>query len=450
MPHQRPPEPGRGDVDRGAPGSPRPVPPNTTGRPVSAADAPNVPRQRRAAPSRPPHGGPGVPPDRTPGGQRPTRVVPGPGLPPGTPPGGQPPTRAMPGGPTELRPAAGPGRPNGPLGGGPNGGGPNGGDAAAGSAKGSGTGSDGSAKETSTLKESLSPTDIAAGAGASVVSAILGSFLGAIGTVLGAALGSVIYALVSAFLTRGLEQGRDKALELKDKAAARKGKGVAAGTAAAARESSGRESSGRESSGRGVAGPTGEETVRLDPSRAGRPAAAHAGGRATSWFGGLRRVRPTRRTIVVSAVAGVLTFGVAMFLITGIEVVKGSSLAGHSSGTSIGNVVRGGPPPAPADDGDEGTGTDSSSTSESSTSTGESESSAPESSSGTSTEESEPSRDGSGSGSEPGSGDSGNPLGDTLNRVVPTQDPGSGSGSDSGQQGRSQQDGGDPGSGSGN
>ena len=342
----------------------------------------------------------------------------------------------MPGGPTELRPAAGPGRPNGPLGGGPNGGGPNGGGAAQDSAK----GSDGSAKETSTLKESLSPTDIAAGAGASVVSAILGSFLGAVGTVLGAALGSVIYALVSAFLTRGLEQGRDKALELKDKAAARKGKGVAAGTAAAARESSGR----------GVAGPTGEETVRLDPSRAGRPAAAPAGGGATSWFGGLRRVRPTRRTIVVSAVAGVLTFGVAMFLITGIEVVKGSSLAGHSSGTSIGSVVRGGQPPAPADDGDESSGTDSSSTSESSTSTDDSESSAPESSSGTSTEESEPSRDGSGSGSESGPGDSGdNPLGDTLNRVVPTQEPGSGSGSDSGQQGRSQ-DGGDSGSGSGN
>lgn len=418
MPPQRPPEPGPGNASRGGPGPFRPAPPPATGRPVAAPDTPRVPHQRGTAPSRPAHGGPGVPPARTPDGRRPTRVVPGPGAPPGTPPGGQPPTRAMPGGAGELRPASGPGGSNGPLGGGPDGG-----DRGRGEASGSAKDAGGSAKETTTLKDSLSPTEIASGAGASIVSAILGSFLGTVGTVLGAALGSIIYALSSAFLTRGIEQGRDRAIALKDKAAARRGKGVAEGTAAAARQSSGRR----------VAGPTGEETVLLDPSRAGRPATARAGAR--SWLGGLRRVRPTRRAVVLAVVLGVLTFGVSMFLITGIEVVKGSSLAGNGSGTSIGSVVRGGAPVAPADQGDETTGTESSSTSESTTPTGESETSAPESSTSTTPSESE--QPGDGSGSEPGTGDGGDPLGDTLNRVVPTQDPGSGSG-----QQRSGQDGG--------
>lgn len=341
----------------------------------------------------------------------------------------------MPDGSADLRPASGPGGPNGPAGGGlngaaggglngPVGGSPDGSDGSNGSAK-----DKGSAKETASLKESLKPTDIAAGAGASVVSAILGSFLGAVGTVLGAALGSIIYTLVSAFLTRGIEHSRDKALELKEKAAAKKGKGVAEGTAAAAKEFSGR-GSGR---------PTGEETVVLDASRAGRTA---AGSGPASGRGGPRRLRFTRKTVIVSAVLGLVTFGVSMFLITGIEVVKGSSLAGNGSGTSIGSVVRGGPPAEPTDQGEESSGTDSSSTSESATSTSESETGASESPTSTESGDSGQSEQ-PGSGSESGSGsdsdsDSGGPLGDSLNRVLPTQEPGSGqlqSGPDSGESG---------------
>ena len=134
----------------------------------------------------------------------------------------------------------------------------------------------------------------------------------------------------------------------------------------------------------------------------------------------------------MSAVLGVLTFAVSMFLITGIEVVKGSSLSGNGSGTSLGGVVRPGPPAPATDEGEQSGGTDSSSTSESATSTGES-STESSSESGTSTGESgEQQSEESGSGSD---GDSGNRLQDGLNRVLPTQEP------DSGQQ-NSGQDGG--------
>ncbi|MBN9737081.1 MULTISPECIES: hypothetical protein [unclassified Pseudonocardia] len=399
MPHQRPPEPGSGDAPRGAAGPSRPAPQYPSGRPVAAPDSPRVPhQQRRTAPSRPPHGGPpGAPPA---GGPRPTRVVPGPGAPAGTPPGGHPRTRALPpDGPGDLRAASGPGGPNGPVGGGPGGGGPGGGSGGSGDRG-------GSPDQTATLKADLSPTKIAAGAGAAIVTAILGSFLGAIGTVLGAALGSIISTLATTLFTRSLEVSRDKAIEIKDKAAAKKGKGVAEGTVVAAGQSSGR----------GVAGPTGEETVLLDPSQAPAQPSRSAG------HGRWRRVRLTRRTVIVSAVLGVLTFAVSMFLITGIEVVKGSSLAGNSSSTSVGSVVTG---PAPAPETDDGSG--STDSSDSATSTSESATSTSESSSSTSSTESSQDEQG-GTEQQDGSGSSGNPLQDGLSRVLPTQQPDSGSG----------------------
>ncbi|ANY07113.1 hypothetical protein AFB00_13375 [Pseudonocardia sp. HH130630-07] len=319
---------------------------------------------------------------------RPTRVVPGPGVPPGTPPGGQP--GARPAGAAAPLPATGPGGPNGPVGGDRPG--PGGGTAAASPSPTTAAGG-----ETTSLKADLSPTKIAAGAGAAIVTAILGSFLGAVGTIVGAALGSIISTLATTLFTRSIEVSRNKALEIKDKAAARKGRGVA-GTVAAAGHPG------------GPSGSTGEETVLLDPSQApGQP----SGGR-----GGWRRVRVTRRTVIVAAVLGLVTFGVSMFLITGIEVVKGSSLAGTSSGTSVGRVVSGPPPAEPADDGSGSTG-GSESTTESSESSTSSSSETSTDSTGSSTGESGEQTGENGSRGE-------NPLQEGLNRVLPTQQPESG------------------------
>ncbi|ALE86475.1 hypothetical protein [Pseudonocardia sp. HH130629-09] len=347
-------------------------------------------------------------------------VVPGPGVPVGTPPGGRPRTRVLPPASDTTR-AAGPGGPVGPVGGGPNGRG--GSEGPGGSGDGSGDGSSDTTKA-SGLKADLSPTKIAAGAGAAIVTAVLGSFLGAVGTVVGAALGSVISTLATTLFTRSLEVSKDKALELKEKAT-RRGKGVAEGTAAAAQHGAGRS----------VAGPTGEETVLLDPwqTPGGTTRAAGTG------HGRFRRVRVTRKTVIVSAVLGVVTFAVSMFLISGIEFVKGSSLSG-SSGTSVSNVVRGGAPPAQQEnDRGEGSGGDSSTSSSSSTSTEESGTSTSEST--TSTRDRDSGQDGSGSS---------NPLQDGLNRVLPTQQPGSGQdsgGQDSGGQDSGGQDSGGQGSG---
>lgn len=429
MPHQRPPEPGSGDAPRGVPGPARPpaqpsAPRPGTGRPVASPDAPRLPRQRTAHPPRT-HGGRGPQPPsdttrgrttQTPPGARPVSpVVPGPGVPVGTPPGGRPRTRVLPPASDTTR-AAGPGGPVGPVGGGPNGpGGPGG---SGGSGDGSGDGSSDTTKAGG-LKADLSPTKIAAGAGAAIVTAMLGSFLGAVGTVIGAALGSVISTLATTLFTRSLEVSKDKALALKEMAA-RRGKGVAEGTAVAAQDGAGRS----------IAGPTGEETVLLDPwqTPGGTTRAAGTG------HGRFRRVRVTRKTVVVSAVLGVVTFAVSMFLISGIEFVKGSSLSG-SSGTSVSNVVRGGAPPAQQEnDRGEGSGADSSTSSSSSTSTEESSTSTSEST--TSTRDRDSGQDGSGSS---------NPLQDGLNRVLPTQQPGSGQ--DSGGQNSGGQNSGDQGSG---
>ncbi len=432
MPHQRPPEPGFGDAPRGVPGPARPpaqpsAPRPGTGRPVAAPDAPRLPRQRTAHPPRT-HGGrvpqqpSGTVRGRTtqtpPGGRPVSPVVPGPGVPDGTPPGGRPRTRVLPPASDTTR-AAGPGGPVGPVGGGPKG--PGGSGGSGGSGDSSGDASSDTTKA-SGLKADLSPTKIAAGAGAAIVTAVLGSFLGAVGTVIGAALGSIISTLATTLFTRSLEVSKDKALELKDRAT-RRGKGVAEGTAVAAQNGAGH----------GLAGPTGEETVLLDPwqTPGGTTRAAGAG------HSRFRRVRVTRKTVIVSAVLGVVTFAVSMFLISGIEFVKGSSLSG-SSGTSVSNVVRGGAPPTQQEnDRGEGSGGDSSTSSSSSTSTEESGTSTSESSTGTRDRDS--GQDGS---------DSSNPLQDGLNRVLPTQQPGSGqSGQDSGGQSSGGQGSGNQGSG---
>ncbi|OSY43963.1 hypothetical protein C8E95_3422 [Pseudonocardia autotrophica] len=326
--------------------------------------------------------------------QRPTRVVPGPGVPQGTPPGGHPQTRAYPGGPG----AAGPGGPHGPVGGGPGGGGGTGG---------TGDGKEPAGGETSSLKADLSPTKIAAGAGAAVVTAILGSFLGAVGTVIGAALGSIISTLATTLFTRSIEVSKEKAVEL-----AKKGTVIAA----------------REPGGRPVAGPTGEETVLLDPAQApGRTQRAASDAKP----GRIRRVRLTRKTMIVSAVIGVVTFAVSMFLITGFEFLKGSPIGGGGEGTSIGRAV-GGPPPQETTEQDDGTGSGDTDSTGSETSTSESESSTSTSESTESTGTSEPGQQGS-SGS-----DQGGSLQDRLNRVLPTEQPESGrqqSGQDGGNTG---------------
>lgn len=275
----------------------------------------------------------------------------------------------------------------------------------------------------STTKQEKSASDlqfnkIVAGAGAAVVTAVLGSFLGAIGTILGAALGSIITTVATTFFQKSIDTTRahvtDKGQKLRERRTARQ-QGAAAWQAAAAE------------SGNGVAGPGSQETVRIDPSALGGTTAAPSSG--SRWT--LRKM--SRKQVLWSAVAALLAFGLAMFLVTGIEWVKGSTLTGGHSGTSIGNVANGTPTQQQEQKKDDENANRGTSTSESATSTRESSSDRSDQSTGTSQD------DGN---SDSSSTATSNPLGG-LNQIVPTQ------GDESGRQQSAPDNGGNSGGGAG-
>ncbi|RZT88721.1 hypothetical protein EV383_5666 [Pseudonocardia sediminis] len=305
-----------------------------------------------------------------------------------------------------------PGNLPGPLGGGPNGpvgpkgpggrgpGGGSGGDGGSGKGGSGKGGASGDGKDEKPASD-LSVNKVVAGAGAAIVTAILGSFLGAVGTILGAALGSIITTVATTFFQRSIDVTRTKVVGTTQRIKERKGGpgGTAVWQAAA------------QDGGTGLAGPDGQETVLLDPSATStRPP-----GKGRHWT----RVRMTRKQVVWSVVGAVLAFGLAMFLVTGIEWIKGGTITGGGTGTSIGNVVSGSAPRT-TENTDTGS-SDSTSTSESSTSTSEPDSS---SSSTATSDPSSTSENGNGSGDSGSS--SSNPLQDGLNRVLPSQQPESG------------------------
>jgi hypothetical protein len=262
---------------------------------------------------------------------------------------------------------------------------------------GSGTGGSGSGGGAATSKQEKQTSDlqfnkIVAGAGAAVVTAVLGSFLGAVGTIIGAALGSIITTVATTFFQKSIETTRaqvtNKSQQLRQRRTQRR-PGAAAWQAAAA------------DGGTGVAGDSSQETVRIDPSAVGATAAAPSSG--SRW----RLRKMTRKQVVFAGVGAVLAFGLAMFLVTGIEWVKGSTITGGNSGTSIGNVANGSATQQKNDDENANSGT---STSESTTSTSESTSDRSDQSTGTSQDD----------GSDSDSTATSNPLGG-LNEVIPTQ-----------------------------
>ena len=148
---------------------------------------------------------------------------------------------------------------------------------------------------------SLTINKVLAGAGAAVTSAVLGSFFGVAGTVVGAAVGSVASTVATTIYERSLDLSRDRIL-------ARLRAGSAEGGAPDGGSSDGGSSDG------GGAGP---------PDR-------------PPW---------RRRGLLGLLGATVLVFLLGMGVVTGVELVKGSSVAG-TPGTSVGGVLA----PAPTTD----------------------------------------------------------------------------------------------------
>jgi hypothetical protein len=158
----------------------------------------------------------------------------------------------------------------------------------------------------------LTINKVLAGAGASATSAVLGSFFGAAGTVTGAALGSMVITLATAVYNHSLDRTRDTvAARIKHSG----GHSVEKRVEAAAP--------------RGVpAGKTGPAVDFTTPEEPPGPV-----------------TRPKQR-IAVLAAATVLLFALGMGVVTGIELIKGSTLTRGQNGTSIGQLIKGGGAPA--------------------------------------------------------------------------------------------------------
>jgi hypothetical protein len=161
----------------------------------------------------------------------------------------------------------------------------------------------------------LTINKVLAGAGAAATSAAAGSFFGAAGTVTGAALGSMVVTLATAVYSHSLDRTRDTVTaRIRHSGGPRLGKPrhLGAPDTRDAPES--------------TADPSQDLLLPTDP-----PAPA---------------ARPRQR-IGVLAAATLLLFALGMGVVTGIELIKGSTLTRGQHGTSIGQLITGGAP-APA------------------------------------------------------------------------------------------------------
>jgi hypothetical protein len=141
----------------------------------------------------------------------------------------------------------------------------------------------------------LSVNKVLAGAGAAVTSAVIGSFFGVAGTVVGAAVGSVASTLATELYERSLDRTRARIL-----ARLRAGSG-------------GSSDDGGSADGHSEDGPAEDEPTPHGPPR-------------------------RRRGVLGWVAATVVVFLLGMLVVTGVELLKGSTVAGQP-GTSVGSVL---------------------------------------------------------------------------------------------------------------
>jgi hypothetical protein len=174
----------------------------------------------------------------------------------------------------------------------------------------------------------LTVNKVIAGAGAAATSAVAGSFFGAAGTVLGAALGSVVSMIATTIYQHSLDRTRDT-VKARIKLPGGRTVDVAGGKAEvpAPRVA--------------AAGQTGRARVYVTPTGlTDRPTAVLSAVSPAS------PPRPRRRWVVRTALT-VGVFLIGLLAVTGVELLKGSTLARGETGTSVGRVVD--PRPVSAD-----------------------------------------------------------------------------------------------------
>jgi hypothetical protein len=173
----------------------------------------------------------------------------------------------------------------------------------------------------------LTVNKVIAGAGAAATSAVVGSFFGAAGTVLGAALGSVVSMIATTIYQHSLDRTRDTV-----KARIKLPGGRTVDVAGKVEVPAPRVA---------AAGETGRARVYVTPTGlTDQPTAVLSAVSPAS------PTRPRRRWVVRTALT-VGVFLIGLLAVTGVELLKGSTLARGETGTSVGRVVD--PRPASAD-----------------------------------------------------------------------------------------------------
>ena len=173
----------------------------------------------------------------------------------------------------------------------------------------------------------LTVNKVIAGAGAAATSAVVGSFFGAAGTVLGAALGSVVSIIATTIYQHSLDRTRDT-VKARIKLPGGRTVDVAGKVEVPAPRVA---AAGETDRARVYVTPTGltdQPTAVLSAVSPASPA------------------RPRRRWVVRTALT-VGVFLIGLLAVTGVELVKGSTLARGETGTSVGRVVD--PRPVSAD-----------------------------------------------------------------------------------------------------
>jgi len=165
----------------------------------------------------------------------------------------------------------------------------------------------------------LSVNKVIAGAGAAATSAVVGSFFGAAGTVLGAALGSVVSMIATTIYQHSLDRTRDTV-----KARIKLPGGRTVDVAGKVEVPAPRVA---------AAGETGRARVYVTPTGlTDQPTAVLSAVSPAS------PARPRRRWVVRTALT-VGVFLIGLLAVTGVELLKGSTLARGETGTSVGRVV---------------------------------------------------------------------------------------------------------------
>jgi hypothetical protein len=173
----------------------------------------------------------------------------------------------------------------------------------------------------------LTVNKVIAGAGAAATSAVVGSFFGAAGTVLGAALGSVVSMIATTIYQHSLDRTRDT-VKARIKLPGGRTVDVAGKVEVPAPRVAAADETGRA---RVYVTPTGLTDQPTAVLSAVSPASPP---------------RPRRRWVVRTALT-VGVFLIGLLAVTGVELLKGSTLARGETGTSVGRVVD--PQPVSAD-----------------------------------------------------------------------------------------------------